>query len=110
MVLRVGIALEQLRISGRDLPFEIPQLALALAQVGSRTARVLDHRSGRLLEKLLAQEADPRAARVRDRAGIGRVEARRDPQQRRLARPVRADKTNAVAVADAERHILQDLA
>ena len=76
--------------------------------MGGRTASVIDHGPGRVLEQLLAEKADPRAARVRDRAGIGRVEARRDPQERRLAGPVRTHQTNAVAVADAERHVLQN--
>ena len=74
-----------------------------------RAAGMLDHRPGRILEQLLAQEADARAARVCDRAGVRRVEPRRDAQQGRLSGPVRAHETDAVAVADAERHVLQDL-
>src|SRR5712691_65749 len=75
-----------------------------------RAASVLDDRPCRFLEELLAKKADASSFRVRDRATIRGVETSPDPQQRRLSGAVRTDQTNAVAVGDAERNVLQDLA
>jgi len=110
MVLRVGVALECFRIPGRDLSLQVTELALQLAQMRGRAPRVLDHRSRRFLEEFLAQETDARTARVGDRAAIGCVETRSDPEERRFPRSVRTDEAHAIAVRDAERHILQYLA
>src|SRR5712692_9462758 len=110
VMLRVGVPLERLGLARRDLGFETLQLALELTQMRGRAARVLDHCARRVLEDLLPQEADPGTAGQGDRAAIGRVEARRDPQQRRLPRPVRPDQANAVALADPEGDVFQDLA
>ena len=51
---------------------------------------------------LLPQQRDARAARVAALAGIGRLEARRDPQQRGLADAIGPDQRDPVTGAHLE--------
>jgi len=110
VMLQIGIARERRRIGIAEAMLQLAQLVLELAQMRGRAARVLVHGAGRGLEQLLAEEADARAAGVRNVAGVGLVEAGRDAEQRRLTRAVGADESDAVALREAEGHVLQQLA
>jgi hypothetical protein len=58
---------------------------------------------------LLCEIADRQVRRrAAHRSGVRLFETGEDPQQRRLARAVRADETDARAVSDDDRHVLQD--
>ena len=58
---------------------------------------------------LLAEQSDRRAAAVRHAAVVGFQRAGEYTQQRRLAVAVFADNTNAVALAHAERHAIENM-
>ena len=63
------------------------------AQVGGGHERVVEMR-------LLGEEADRQPALARHRAAVGLIRAGRDPHERRLARPIRADQPDPVAERD----------
>src|SRR5258708_20902123 len=107
VMLRVGVSLEERGIAGRELVLHGPELLLELAEVFGRAAGVLLDRAVHVDEELLLQEADPGAAGERDRTTVRRVEARDDPQEGRLPRPVRADQAGAVAVGEVEAHVAE---
>ena len=58
---------------------------------------------------LLAEQTDRRAAAVRHASVIGLQRAGEHAQQRRLAVAVFTDNTNAVALAHAERHAIENM-
>ena len=58
---------------------------------------------------LLAEQTDRRAAAMRHASVIGLQRAREYTQQRRLAVAVFTDNTNAVALAHAERHAIENM-
>ena len=58
---------------------------------------------------LLAEQTDRRAAAVRHAAVVGLQRAGEHAQQRRLAVAVFTDNTNAVALAHAERHAIENM-
>ena len=58
---------------------------------------------------LLAEQADRGAAAVRHAAVVGLQRAGEHAQQRRLAVAVFTDNTNAVALAHAERHAIENM-
>ena len=58
---------------------------------------------------LLAEQADRGAATVRHAAIVGFQRAGEHAQQRRLAVAVFTDNTNAVALAHAERHAIENM-
>ena len=58
---------------------------------------------------LLAEQADRGAAAVRHAAVVGLQRAGEHAQQRRLAVAVFADNTNTVALAHAERHVIENM-
>jgi hypothetical protein len=110
VVLQVRISLERFLVRVAEPVLELAQLGLALVEVRGRAAGVLLDGAGRVLEQLLAQEADAHAARVRDEAGVRLVEASAHPEERRLPGPVRTDETDAVPFAEAERDVVEQLA
>ena len=58
---------------------------------------------------LLAEQTDRRAAAVRHASVVGLQRAGEHAQQRRLAVAVFTDNTNAVALAHAERHAIENM-
>src|SRR5258708_32300088 len=107
MVLRIGVPLEQLGVAARELVLHRAELLLELHKVLGGPAGVLLDGPIDVDEQLLLEEAHAGAARERDRAGIGCVEADDDPHERRLPRAVRADQSRAIAVGEVEAHLAE---
>ncbi len=61
-----------------------------------------------MLESVLRQVADRQPRRLDDLAGIGLVQPRENPQQRRLAGAVRAAQADTVAVGDLPGDVVEE--
>ena len=79
VVLRVGVPLEQILVTARELVLHLSQRLFQLGEMRSRAAGMLLDRAVHVDEELLLQEADARAVRERDRPAVGRVETGDDP-------------------------------
>ena len=111
-------ALTARKLAHRALPGHIANEAGEdLARAGARRPLVLGrvaddgtvHGVGVNKLVLLAEQSDRRAATVRHAAIVGLQRAGEHAQQRRLAVAVFTDNTNAVALAHAERHAIENM-
>ena len=65
-------------------------------------------RAARVGQAVLRQVADGQRGRLEDRAGVGLVEPGHHPEQRGLAGAVRAAETDALAVRDLPRDVVEE--
>ena len=105
MVLRVRVLLEQRGLAARESSFELAQARLELAEMEGRASRVGLDRPVDVDEELLLEEPDAGAPCERDAAGVGLIEARRDPEERRLPHAVRPDQPDPITMGQAEAHL-----
>ena len=111
-------ALAARKLAHRALPGHIAnKTGEDLARAGARRPLILGrvahngmmHGIGVDKLVLLAEQSDRRAAAVRHTAVVGLQRAGENAQQRRLAVAVFTDNTNAVALAHAERHVIENM-
>ena len=96
----VTLVLEALELHGHPL-----EMRRAMAHGGPEVRRGHE----RLVEvRLLAEEAEAQAALARGDATVRLVDARRDPEQRRLAGAVRPDQAHALAGGDRRGDLVED--
>jgi len=93
----------RVRLRFGDLALQLAHPPLRLEQLGEGAQRgvVQAHLRGQV--GLLLHEADAQALAAVHAAGVGLRGAGDDPQQRRLARPVRPDQADRLALVQAER-------
>ena len=94
------------RLLERRLDLREPLVELLAA--GHARQDHVDQRAAAGDREILRQPADAHPVRARHRAVVDLLLARDDLQQRRLARPVRADQTDPVVVAEAQAHVVED--
>ena len=111
-------ALATRKLAHRALPGHIAnETGEDLARAGARRPLILGrvahdgmvHGVGVDKLVLLAEQTDRRAAAVRHASVIGLQRAGEHAQQRRLAVAVFTDNANAVALAHAERHAIENM-
>src|SRR5205823_5795413 len=108
LVLRLGIALEELLVTASQARLELAHLALEISQMRGRSKGMLFHRPDRIREDLLLHETDARTAREGHVACVGRFEAGSDAEQGGLPYTIRTDEPDPIAVREAEGDVGED--
>jgi hypothetical protein len=112
-ILKIAIALEHrivfsFRNRGITEPLlEIVHLGLDGEELGERARHLFEHGAARMREAVLRKIPDGEGRRFQDGAGVGLVETGHHAQQRRLARAVRSAQSDALAVGDLPRHMVE---
>ena len=86
---------------------EVVHLGLHFEQRLEREARLVHDRAAAVRQAVLRQIAERQRVGLLDDAGVGLVEARQHPQQRRLAGAVRSAQADAIAIADLPGDVLE---
>ena len=94
----------------REVGLQRLHLCLHLREAGDAAQGIVEQRLlGRVGRRVLPREADARARLDDEFARVRRHLAEDDLEERRLARTVRADDADAIALVDAERDVRQDV-
>ena len=105
LVLRLGIALEQLLVAAAETGLQLAHFSLELAQMRGGSVRVLLYRPGGVRQNLLLHETDARSAGDRNVPAVRGFKTGCDSQQGCLSDPIRADEADAIAVGEPERDV-----
>jgi hypothetical protein len=103
---RLVLAVGQRRICQSVL--DAFDLGFRIEQALESRRRFVEERAAGVLEPVLRQIPNRETARFDDIPAIRLVESRENPQQRRLARAVRAGKTDTIAVIDLPGDIVEE--
>ena len=108
--LRIRVASQRrgLVVACRHGLLQAPQLLLERDQIGGAGEDVLAQRQPSVERRALIVQRDPSSLGEHQLATLDGQLARQHPEQRRLARPVRAGKREPVAALDLERDTVEE--
>src|SRR4051812_43860436 len=89
--------------------FELVHLVLDVLKLFEGRERGLMHRRARLEVYVLFEKSQPHAASAHNVAAVGRLFARDEAEERRLARAVAADQADVLAGIDLQRRTAQNV-